>query len=88
MEKYISLKYCMENGNWFSNTPRGRYGVGLWKEIRKAAVQLMQNCSLEVGDGHKVGFCEGAWCRETPLCSSFPLLYEVVDSKAAKVEKL
>ena len=25
----ISLKYGMEDRGWFSNTPRGSYGVGL-----------------------------------------------------------
>ena len=25
----ISLKYGMEDGDWFSNTPRSSYGVGL-----------------------------------------------------------
>ena len=25
----ISLKYGMDDGGWFSNTPRGNYGVGL-----------------------------------------------------------
>ena len=31
----IVLKYGMEDGGWFSNTPRGSYGVGLWKDIDK-----------------------------------------------------
>ena len=32
------LKYGMEDGGWFSNTPRGSYGVGLWKDIRKEVI--------------------------------------------------
>ena len=34
----ISLKYGMEDGGWFSNTHRGKYGVGLWKDIRKEVI--------------------------------------------------
>ena len=34
----ISLKYGMEEGGWFSNTPRGSYGVGLWKDIGKKVI--------------------------------------------------
>ena len=52
----ISLKYGMEDGGWFSNTPRGIYGVGLWKDIRKEVIQMRQNCSIEVGNGRKVRF--------------------------------
>ena len=37
----ISLKYGMEDRGWFSNTPRGSYGVSLWKDIRKEVIQLM-----------------------------------------------
>ena len=34
----ISLKYGMEEGGWFSNAPRGSYGVGLWKDIDKEVI--------------------------------------------------
>ena len=56
----ISLKFGKKDGGWFSNTPRGNYGVGLWKDICKEATQLLQNCSLEVSDGCKVIFWEDA----------------------------
>ena len=82
------MKYGMEDGGWFSNIPRGSYGIGLWKDIRKEAMQLLQNCSLEIGHGRKVRFLENVWCREAPLCSSFPSLYEVIGSKGAKVARL
>ena len=36
----ISLKYGMQDGGWFSNTPRGSYGVGLWKDICKEVIQI------------------------------------------------
>ena len=78
----------MEDGGWFSNTPRGSYGVGLWKDIRKEGIQLRQSCSIEVGNGCKVKLWEDVWCREAPLCSSFISLYGVASSKRAKVAEL
>ena len=36
----ISLKYGVEEGGWFSRSPRGSYWVGLRKEISKEATQL------------------------------------------------
>ena len=84
----ISLKYGMEDGGWFSNTPRGSYGVGIWKDICKEVIQMRQNCSIEVGIRHKVRFWEDVWCGEAPLCSSFPSLYEVGSLKGAKVADL
>ena len=33
----IKLKYGLEENGWFSVEPRGSYGVGLWKDIRKEA---------------------------------------------------
>ena len=38
--KVICLKYGVEDGGWFSNCPKGSYGVGLWKHIRKEVVQM------------------------------------------------
>ena len=52
----ISLKYGMEDGDWFSNSPRGSFGVSLWKDIGKEVIQIRQNCSFEVGNGRKVRF--------------------------------
>ena len=80
----ISLKYGMENGGWFSNTPRGSYRVGLWKDFCKEVIQMRKNCSIEVG-GRKVRFWEDVWYGEAPLCSSFPSLYEVASLKGDKV---
>ena len=31
----IKLKYGLEDGGWFSKEPKGSFGVGLWKDIRK-----------------------------------------------------
>ena len=78
----------MEDGGWFSNTPRGSYGVDLWKDICKEVIQIRQNCSIEVRNGHKVKFWEDVWCGEAPLCSSFLSSYGVASSKGDKVADL
>ena len=49
--------------------------MDLWKEISKETTQLKS----------RVRFWEDAWCDETPLCLSFPYLFEVTRSKGAKV---
>ena len=84
----ISLKYGMEDGGRFSNSPRGSFGVGLWKDIGKEVIQIRQNCSFKVGNGCKVRFWEDVWCSEALLCSSFPSLYEVASSKGDMVADL
>ena len=47
----ISLKFQTEDGGWFFKSPKGSYGVGLWREIWKEATQLKHYCSFEIGDG-------------------------------------
>ena len=51
--KVICLKYGVGDGGWFSNCPKGSYGVGLWKHIRKEVVQMQNQCYFVVGDGKK-----------------------------------
>ena len=41
-------------------------------------MQLKQNCSFELGNGRKIRFWEDALRSETPLCSSYPSLYNWV----------
>ena len=84
----LSLKYGMEDGGWFPKSPTGSYGVGLWKEISKETTQLKQHYAFELGDGSRVKFWKDAWCDVTPLCLSFPSLFEVTRAKGAKVMEL
>ena len=76
--KVICLKYGVEDEGRFSNCPKGSYGVGLWKHIRKEAVQMQNQCYFVVGDGKRIGFWEDPWCNGIPLCLSFPSLFELV----------
>ena len=48
-----SLKCGTKGRGWFSNSPKGSYGVGLWKEINKEATQLKNHCFLKSGIGVK-----------------------------------
>ena len=54
--KVIRLKYQTEERGWFVKTPRGSYGVGMWKDISKEPRQLKQNCCFILGDGTKFDF--------------------------------
>ena len=49
---------------------------------------MKQNYAFELGNGSIVKFWEDAWCDETPLCLSFPSLFEVTISNGAKVMEL
>ena len=81
----IILKYGLEDGGCFPHIPKGCHGVGLWKEICEEALFLRNHCSVKIGDGSKARFWEDWWCGEAPLCSSFPSLYRLANSKGAKV---
>ena len=84
----INLKYGTEAGGWFPSLPTSSRGVGLWKEISKEVAQIKHHCSIELGDGCKTKFSEDLWCGEATLCSTFPSLYDVADSKGARVVDL
>ena len=54
----MKLKYGLEEGGWFSMEPRGSFGVGLWKDIRREAQQMKQDFKLMLGDGGPIRFWE------------------------------
>ena len=86
--EFIIIKYGTEEGGQVTQVPRGSYGVGLWKEICKEALQLKLNSEFVVGDGSMVRFWEDVWCSPNPLCNTFPMLYSLADSKGAKVDEV
>ena len=45
--------------------PRGSFGVGLWKDIRREAQQLKQDCKLMLGDGVVLDFGKISGVRRT-----------------------
>ena len=83
--KGIRLKYQIEERGWFVKTPRGSYGVGLWKDISKETKQVKQNCCFILGDGNNIRFWEDSWCGVGLLCEAFLALFVLADSKGALV---
>ena len=81
----IKLKYGLEEGGWFSMEPNGSFGVGLWKDIKREAQQLKQDCKLMLGDGGRIRFWEDKWCGEILPSDQFPMLYAMTASKGPKV---
>ena len=68
----ISTKFGVERGGWSTRGVREGYGVGLWKEISKEGLLLLNNVSFSVGDGKRVRFSKDIWCGNISLCETFP----------------
>ena len=49
--RVISHKYGEEEGGWCTREVSGRYGVGLWKAIRKEWLLLNGGLAYHVGSG-------------------------------------
>ena len=71
--KVICLKYGVEDGGWFSNCPKGSYGVGIWKHIRKEAVQMQNQCYLLLGMAKGLVFGKNLGAMVFPSACPFPL---------------
>nr|CAN72177.1 hypothetical protein VITISV_012537 [Vitis vinifera] len=81
----IGTKFGVGSGGWCTCGGREGYGVGLWKEISKEGLLLLNNVSFSVGDGKRVRFWKDNWCGNTPLCEAYPSLFDLAVSKDAKV---
>lgn len=79
------MKYGAEDGGWFSKCPRGSYGIGPWKQIRKEVAHMHSNCSFFIEDRKRISFWEDLWCNNTPLSLSFSTHYSLTNSKGARV---
>ena len=82
----IRGKYGEERGGWCSQEVKERYGVGLWKAIRKLGHLVSSRFSFMVGNRQRVSFWKDKWCGAAPLCDSFPALFAIATSKEALVE--
>ena len=71
-KQVISHKYGEEDGGWRSRAVSERYGVGLWKAIRKERIYLSGRLAYQVGNGQRMSFWMDKWCGDKPLCESFP----------------
>ena len=84
-KKLIKLKYGLEVGEWFSKEPKGSFGVGLWKDIRKEGQQLKHDCKLVLGNRGRIRFWEDKWNWENSLCNLFPTIYAITASKGKMI---
>ncbi|RVX02510.1 LINE-1 reverse transcriptase-like [Vitis vinifera] len=87
-KKVISHKYGVEEGGWCTRAERGRYGVGLWKAIRKEWLGMYSSLAFRVGNGRRVRFWKDKWCGDEPLYESFPSLFAISRAKDAWVSEV
>ena len=76
-KQVISKKYGIEEGGWCTRAVSGRYGVKLWKTIRKEWLCMNSSLTYRVGCGRRVSFWKNKWCGDMPLCESFPSLFAI-----------
>ena len=81
----IRGKYGEEGGGWCSREVREAHGVRLWKGIRMDWDFVGSRIFFLVGNGRRVRFWRDRWCRDSPLCVSFPSLIALIDDKAGWV---
>ena len=62
--------------------------MGMWKEIRREAHLLKQDCNFILGDGGCIRFWEDRWCGSDTLCDLYPTLYALANSKRATVKEV
>ena len=75
--KAINSKYGEMQGGWCSGENRGNFRTGMWKEIRKDWVTLLDNSRFLIGDGYRARFWKDSWCGEEALCTAFPYLFSL-----------
>jgi hypothetical protein len=73
--RVVVAKYRVGRGGWTSNFPRGSYGCGLWRHIRKGWEVFSTHIGFEVGLGTRVSHWHDNWCLDRPLKELFPDLY-------------
>ena len=81
----IGTKFGVVRGGWSTCGGREGFGVGLWKEISKEGLLLLNNVSFSVGNGKRVRLWKDTWCGNTPLCEAYPSLFDLAVSKDARV---
>ena len=79
----IRGKYGEDRGGWCSREVRGAHGVWLWKGIRMNWELVGARILFLVGNGRRVRFWRDKWCRDSPLCVSFPSLFTLSVDKEA-----
>jgi hypothetical protein len=65
--------------------PRGAFGVGLFKNIRKGWDTFQGLTRLVLGDGTWISFWHDLWCGDMVLKVTFPVLFGIPCVKDALV---
>ncbi|RVX18133.1 hypothetical protein CK203_004237 [Vitis vinifera] len=77
----IFSKYDLQKGGWCSKGVRNRYGVGVWKAIRKGWEKFHSHSRFIIGDGTRVKFWKDLWCGNQSLEEAFPILFNLSVNK-------
>ena len=77
-----------KGGGWWSCKVRNRYGIGLWKAIRKNGDTFYGIASFSFKNERRVKFWKERWCGDKLLCVSFSSLDALTVSKDAWVATL
>ncbi|RVX07383.1 putative ribonuclease H protein [Vitis vinifera] len=80
-KQIILSKYDLQEGGWCSKDARNRYGVGVWKAIRKGWENFRSHSRFIIGDGTKVKFWKDLWCGNQSLKETFPILFNLSVNK-------
>ena len=81
----VEAKYGSLRGGWCSFEPRGAYGVGFWKNIRKGWDTFKGFTQFEVGEGTRVSFWHDLWYGDSALKFAFLGLFSIACEKDATV---
>ncbi|RVW67639.1 putative ribonuclease H protein [Vitis vinifera] len=80
-KQIILSKYDLQEGGWCSKDARNRYGVGVWKAIRKGWENFRSHSRFIIGDGTRVKFWKDLWCGNQSLEEAFPILFNLSVNK-------
>ncbi|RVW16810.1 putative ribonuclease H protein [Vitis vinifera] len=86
-KQIILSKYDLQEGGWCSKNARNRYGVGVWKAIRKGWENFRSHSRFIIGDGTRVKFWKDLWCGNQSLEEAFPILFILSVNKEGWVAK-
>ena len=64
------------------------HGIGFWKGMRMDSDFVGSRILFIVGNRRRVRFWRDRWCRDSPLCVSFPSLFALSVDKEAWVANI
>ena len=86
--RVIRVKYGVEEGDWYSNSIPGSYGMSLWKTISSGWSTFSRYIQFQIGDGTRGKFWQDIRCGDNPLSMCFPDLFRISNDKEADLADL